>query len=186
MLAERGLPAIDRVRYQEIFGFPVIDYYGRAGFTFETETYESVAAIYNERYMNRARTCPLFPDAVAALDKLSGLRQIVLSAAETALLLSQIEPFGIAEYFEKIIGQDNVYAHGKTDAALHWMHEEGIDPASAVLIGDTTHDSDVARALGCGCVLVPNGHHDRARLSGCGCHIAASLTEAAEWIIGGG
>ncbi|MDR1568889.1 MAG: HAD family hydrolase [Oscillospiraceae bacterium] len=181
LLRERGIePLLDKSRYQEIFGFPVIDYYRRAGLSFETESYQAIADIYINRYTERSRACGLFPDARAALESLNamGFRQVIISASHSGLLLDQIRPFRIENYFDYIIGQDDAYAHGKKEAALRWMRDCGIDNKTTVLVGDTTHDYEVACALGCGCVLVRNGHHSRERLEKCGCHIADSLTEA--------
>lgn len=188
LLEARGFAVIDKARYLEIFGFPVIDYYRRAGFTFATETYEAVADEYHALYFEKSKRCGLFADAAEALAALrdAGKRQLILSASESGLLMSQLAPMNIADYFIKVIGQDDVLAHGKIDAARRWMDEQGVDARGVALIGDTIHDYETASALGAFCVLVPNGHQSRGRLAGCvGCRCvtADSLTEAAGYII---
>ncbi|HET9132238.1 MAG TPA: HAD hydrolase-like protein, partial [Terriglobia bacterium] len=39
-----------------------------------------------------------------------------------------------------------------------------LNPTKTVMIGDTTHDADVARHLGVDCILLSSGHHSRGRL----------------------
>ena len=40
LLSRRGLPTVSLERYREIFTFPIIDYYRKAGFDFSVEPYE--------------------------------------------------------------------------------------------------------------------------------------------------
>ena len=75
----------------------------------------------------------------------------------------QLDKFGIGDYFETIIGQDNIKAYGKTESARMWF--DMAKPDRAVLIGDTPHDAETAAALGIECVLVSCGHQSERRLS---------------------
>ncbi|MDR1598884.1 MAG: HAD hydrolase-like protein [Oscillospiraceae bacterium] len=191
MLEARGMPALDTARYREIFTFPVIDYYRRAGFTFESETFEDVAAQYTSWYMERSRECRLFRDAIQALETLrgAGLTQILLTASHEDMLLAQLKAFDISRYFEAMVARKDALARGKAESARRLIRERGIDPRQTALIGDTEHDHDVADALGAACALVPRGHHGRGRLESRlnapgRVVIADNLIEAAGWVIG--
>ena len=46
MLRERSLPQLSAERYQEIFCFPVSEYYRKAGFDFSKEPFERLAVLY--------------------------------------------------------------------------------------------------------------------------------------------
>ncbi|GHU67098.1 putative phosphatase [Clostridia bacterium] len=185
LLSARGMLLIDKARYREIFTFPVIEYYRSCGFTFENETYEAVSDEYVAGYMERNKSCGLFGDAVSALESLrqAGLVQILLTASHEDMLLEQLKAFDIERYFDAMIAQRDAFAVGKTGSARQFMSERGINPREAVLIGDTVHDCDVARAIGAECLLVPRGHHTRERLCGCGGIVTDGLTQAAQWIL---
>jgi len=47
------------------------------------------------------------------------------------------------------------------------MKDYQFDPARTVMIGDTCHDAEVARAMGIDVVLLSHGHHLKDRLLSC-------------------
>ncbi len=49
-LAKRDMQTIDHDQYQELFGFPVIDYYRRLGFDFVDESFEVVGTEFIDGY----------------------------------------------------------------------------------------------------------------------------------------
>lgn len=57
-------------QYREIFGFPIEDYYIRAGFDFSKNSYKELADDYMQDYLARAGACPLAESAVPALSLL--------------------------------------------------------------------------------------------------------------------
>ena len=59
-------------QYREIFGFPIEDYYIRAGFDFSKNSYKELADDYMQDYLARAGACPLAKSAVPALSLLKG------------------------------------------------------------------------------------------------------------------
>ena len=79
--------------------------------------------------------------------------------------------------FDELIGLGDIYGKSKVQAGLDWMARTGVDPHTAVMIGDTLHDAEVARALGARCILVTTGHHSRRRLETAGCPVADRLSE---------
>ena len=177
MLEERGLPQIQNAdEYRNVFGFPIIDYYKRVGFDFEKEPYEVLAPIWVELYNKNSEESRLQRDALNALEYFKNLEipQILLSATELNMLRGQIEKLGIAEYFESVMGLDNIHAYSKKELALEW---KAANPNSNPLfIGDTEHDAAVAEALGADCILVCNGHQSRSTLERCaGCVVCKDL-----------
>ena len=50
------------------------------------------------------------------------------------------------------------------------------------MIGDTLHDADVARAMGCRCILVCGGHQLPETLKTAGVPVADTLRDAAKLI----
>lgn len=163
MFMERGVPAMTRERYLDIFGFPIVDFYRVAGMSFERETYEELTEIYARLYLERAKSCCLADGAAHALDtfRRMGFRQVVLSASFDGWLRDQMSAFAIEGYFSDVIGQDTAAANGKLETARRCL--AGL-AGRVVLIGDTDHDLEVAAGLGADCVLVAAGHQARHRL----------------------
>ncbi len=183
LLSQRGLKEIPDVEYyRSVFRFPIIDYYRTLGFDFESEPYEVLAPLWVELYLEYVKDASLYSDVKQTLELLrdSGKRQIVLSATELCMLRGQIEALGIGEYFDEILGLDNIHAGSKLALAFDWRdrHSE----AKALLVGDTDHDVETARALHADCVLVARGHQSKEYLSGLGVPVIDDLSQLLELI----
>lgn len=180
LLKESGSCAhYDRDAYREIFGFPIIDYYRRAGFDFDRHPYEELAARFNQIYPAHSDDCSLCPGVRETLRfaQDAGLRQIILSASEIGTLKRQVAHYQLTDYFDEIIGQSDFYAHGKIEAAREWLARQKPDPTKALLIGDSLHDAEVAQELGVRCVLCAAGHQSRERLLTAGVPVIDTLNE---------
>ncbi len=182
LLDERGLPRIpSREAYLQVFGFPVRDYYRRLGFDFSQEPYEAVAADYTRRYEAACPACALCPGAeetLAALEE-RGLCQVLISASGRRSLAHQMAPFSrsIAPRFSAILGVEHDLAHGKRHLAEGWLAQSGFSPHQLVAVGDTLHDLEVARALGCDCILVEGGHQSPEALRTSGAPVISTLAQ---------
>lgn len=178
LLGERGLPALDKARYQAIFDFPVIGYYERLGFDFTRDPFDVIGAEFIRRYEARRTEARLHAGALATLAALraAGFSQSVLSAYKHDTLESLLAHFGLRDFFGDVLGSDNVYAHGKIEQGRAWMQSQAIDPSEVALIGDTRHDFDVAQAMGCRCLLVADGYHPREKLEPLGAPVVDDLS----------
>jgi len=184
MLAKRGLKQLrDISDYHDVFCFPIIEYYRNVGFDFERESFESLAAEFISLYhSNKSGNCKLHINAETALSSIfeSGVSQTILSASETNILMSQVNEFDIAGYFDEILGISDIYARSKLDIGRDYITRKNIK--NAVLIGDTKHDYEVATALGIDCILIPNGHQSRSALSSCGVPVLDDISCVAKHI----
>ncbi len=180
LLERHGLPRLASVEaYRSLFGFPVIDYYRRLGFDFEECSYADLAVEWVAYYLKYSALSTLYPDVVAGLETVRklGLSQLVLSATERGMLERQVMELGIHPYFDGLLGLEDIHAYSKEEIALRWREQN--PDARVLLIGDTDHDSDVARAINADCVLLSCGHQSAPRLAAC--HpiaVAQSITEA--------
>lgn len=185
MRVERSMdPLPDMNAYRSVFGFPVIDYYRRMGYTFETETYEEMSEEFLALYAERLPQCGLQPHVQETLQAVHDLQipQILLSATGADRLRGQVEFFGIADWFDDIIGGDNNLAHGKAENARNLLAQKSVDPANALFIGDTDHDHEVSDAIGCRCLLLTRGHQSHERLSMLGVPMIDHLQEVIDYI----
>ena len=180
-----GLPTIDSLAaYHAQFTFPVKDYYYRAGVT--DETFAPVANAWMDEYVRGCDDVPLFPDALPVLDAFAaaGCTQAVLSASQLAILHQQLDNAGIRARFDAVLGLAHIYATSKQAIGMAYLAQSGFAAGDAVMLGDTLHDAEVARALGCGCVLVARGHQSREGLLAAGFPVTDSLRDAAALLLG--
>lgn len=183
MLRRRGLREMSgKEEYRERFHIPVIDYYRGLGFDFEREPYTELAKEWFDLYLAGEPDLLPMPEAKAALELVrhAGMRQIVLSASESALLNAQIERFGFGEFFDEIIGKDNFLAEGKAESARRRL---GDNNHRCAMIGDTGHDFDTAAAIGADAYLYSGGHEATAKLKLTGAVVSDSLVEICKMIV---
>lgn len=182
LLREHGLTARERERHREEFDFPVMDYYRRVGFDLETTCFETVSLDFVKRYVSGIGGCRLFPGVPELLQWMTekGFRMGVLSAAHQEHLDQFIERFGLGGFFEWQVGIDNFHATGKSGRGIEWLGEVGIPAEEVILIGDTVHDFEVAKAMGIQAWLVATGHHSERRLRATGARVSRDLEEIRE------
>ncbi len=179
MLEKRGLPKVSLDFYRSVFTFPVRDYYRELGYDFSKEPFEEVGMEFMDSYNRRQKECRLHPEVLTVLEafRQHGYGQSILSAREQKELQAETIDLGVNQYFEKIYGLDDHYAHGKTDVGIKLIKDLGIPAASLLFIGDTRHDAEVALEIGIDCILIPNGHHTEERLKLCSFPIIKSLND---------
>lgn len=179
MLTRRSLPRVSAEGYAEVFDFPVKAYYQKVGFDFEREPFEKLGDEFIEEYERRKLECPLQEGAVEVLSKnvRQGGSQSIISASKQVSLEEMMKSYGIEHLLMAVHGLDNHYAFGKVAIGLKWMAELNIPPSEILMIGDTTHDHEVAEAMGVDCILVTSGHQNKLRLEACGARVVDSLAE---------
>ena len=184
MLTKRGYEPIKTVeRYKEIFGFPIRDYYVKAGFDLEKEDFSVMADEFIELYNEAAASAPLKSGIKNILEDLydKKIPMYILSACEQKMLEEYANKLGIEKFLAGIYGTSDYLAHGKEAIADKLMAERNIH--NAVLIGDTDHDLKVAEHINADCIFVSWGHHSRARLEEFGRRIADTPEELSSLLL---
>lgn len=169
MLERRGKKLIaSKDEYREKFCFPITEYYRRCGFDFERESFDSLAVEWVELYKKYSYLSKLADGAQELLSHIkdSGAEQLILSASEYSMLRGQCRELGIEAYFSSFMGLDNIYATSKLGIATSWR--EANREAKPLIIGDTEHDAECAKAIGADCALVYCGHQGKEKLCGLG------------------
>ena len=132
------------------------------------EMHAALAEGYRSAYMTlraekgSAVSSPLYPGAVDALAELRGQDATLLAVATGK------SRRGLAKLKEGH-GWDGLFASEQTaddhPSKPHpamveaCLAETGVDPARAVMVGDTTYDMEMARAAGIACIGVSWGYH---------------------------
>ena len=169
LLEARGKVPVSIETYKRIFGFPVKDYYERAGFNFDQENFEIPATQFMDLYNKSRNLCQLTAGAVETIQSFhaKGLRQFILSASETTTLHEMLNNHNLNNYFEDIYGLDNHYANGKENVAMRMVRKLNLEADQTILVGDTCHDAEVAQKTGWKCILFSGGHYPKNRLKVC-------------------
>jgi len=184
LLEKRKLPLLTPDKYKDVFSFPVKDYYQAIGFNFEKEDFAIPAKEYIDLYNSRVERCALHHPAPEILShfKSLGFHQFVLSAMENDMLLKTLAHNKILHFFEAVAGLDNHFAVSKIDRGVQLMNEYRMEKNNTFLIGDTTHDFEVANRLGIQCILIAGGHQSEERLKQTGARIIPKLETLKELI----
>jgi len=180
LLLERGLPSVDIARHRATFDFPVRDYYTALGFRLESEDWDLLARRFNEAFHADA-TSRLFPGTVPTLTRLAeaGVAMSVLSACEQTQLDAALERSGIRHFLVAVSGLRHRSADSKIATARAHFALVGAEPAHTWIVGDTTHDKEVADAIGCRCLLVGAGYQTRGRLMATGAPVLEGIADVA-------
>lgn len=179
VLARHGYAASTTAEsYRRLFRFPVIEYYRDLGVT--DEDFPAVASEWNASFCAAFSQVPLKKDVAETVRRFheAGFRQVIISASQHDQLQTQVKQFPALEgMFEEVLGLNDHYAVSKVQLALDYLARSGVNPADALFLGDTTHDAQVAAAIGCPCCLISGGHQQDAVLHTAGVPVLASLTE---------
>ncbi len=178
-----GLPIIhDMDAYKKAFCFPVRKYYEDAGVT--DENFDAVAHAWMDEYVRGSESIPLHEGVLTALTAFqeAGIKQVVLSASEQSILETQLSFYHLLPFFEKVLGLSDIYAKSKVAIGKGYIQSHAIDPDGCILLGDTLHDADVARAMNIRCLLIANGHQLKETLLTAGVPVVDDVFEAMAYV----
>lgn len=178
MLSQWNRPVISLKEYRKAMDTPIIHFYENF-FDMSQTSFDWIAVHFNAYYAAHQQNISLHQGIVDRLEDFCqmGCRQLVLSSSAGHIIQRYAKGYEIENYFEAILGADNLLSESKLQRAVEYFKQNGIDPDYAVLVGDTVHDFDVAQELGTDCVLLASGHQDRESLAACGCPVYDSIME---------
>lgn len=185
LLMRRNMPALDLEKYRDFFAFPVKDYYVRLGFDFGKEPFEELALEYISEFNSDKYGFKLHNGVTTVLEyfRTMGIGQSILSASKEQELNKVLLQLNIREFFVKVAGLGNHYADSKVVRGKELLADLNLEPLDVILVGDTIHDYEVSRELGCDCLLVCNGHQSHKRLLECNVDIVNDVTGVMEYAL---
>ena len=187
-LSAASLPCITLNDYQNLFVFPVVDFWKKLGFKFNDSEFNKMNASFIKNYKTQMLKPKLHNNIKAVFMKISKLniKQYVVSASEHTILKNCVNHYQISKYFNDIVGVDNLNAIGKAVVAKKLIDTHSINVENCLFIGDTPHDSEVAKSLGANILLVSYGHIAKSRLYKTNCNIVDSVEDVFSYIIKNG
>jgi len=178
MLAGRGKATITLEQYKREINIPIRGFY-EAFFDLEAEDYDAILQEYNRGYEERLRRCGLTPGVREVLEvaRKKSLRQVIVSSSENNIILRWLRHFEILPYFDEVLGAADFLSGSKIERARLYLAQQKADAARTLVIGDLTHDYDMARALGADCLLLSSGHHGPAQFGETNARVLDSVPE---------
>lgn len=177
MLEKRKMPLITIDRYKEIFDFPVKKYYETLGLDTEKQ-WDEIANEFIGSYLKNFEKVKLFQDVADTILflKNNGIETGILSAMQQEGLKKHVNFLKIDHHFKFIQGIENHYAEGKSHLGKKLLSETGLTGKDVLFVGDTVHDFEVSKEIGCPTILVSRGHNSIERLRSTGAGVVNSLS----------
>jgi len=165
-LIKRGLPLISLKDYRHSFVFPVKNYYKNLGFDFSKESFNGLSLEFIDKYKKAMFLPPLVKNIKTLLTEINKkqIKQVVVSAQENSLLKKAVSHYSLNPFFCYTQGINNYQATSKINIAKTVFKKHLSQSQKTILIGDTEHDAEVARALNIDCCLVSYGHCTKEKL----------------------
>ncbi len=166
IVAQLNLRQITLEEYLDNFKFPIKSFYDYLGVP--DDKFSEMANYFFKQYNLREKNeTSLSKNVVSILKDLKDkqYKLYVLSASEINLLTKQLKYFQIFDYFDGVIGLNNIHAKSKIEVAEDYIKKYQINPSECLLIGDTLHDYQVGKTLGFRVLLYTKGHNSRELLS---------------------
>lgn len=127
------------------------------------ERYPELGARYRHHWFARQHEVLLFPGTLEMLRDLKNRHHWVTVATGKGKrgLDEALAHSGLVEMFDATRTADRTASKPNPLMLLELMREFGVDPARTLMIGDTTHDLQMAANAGTPCVAVSYGAHER-------------------------
>jgi len=162
-----GLPVPDEARARHVIGLGLADSLAHAIPGLAPSEYPRVAERYGVHFRARDADLPLFPGTREMLESLraSGHRLAIATGKSRAGLARALAHTGLARHFDATRCADQSASKPAPDMLLELLDELALEPAHALMIGDTSHDLQMAANAGVAAVAVSYGAHDAAALA---------------------
>ena len=148
--------------------------------------FELVAAAYRRRWRAEFKDrVALLPGAGESVRELhaAGYALGVATAKGRLGLERELGSTGLGPYFHATRTVDEAPSKPAPGMLLQLFEELAVDPAEALMVGDTLWDLEMARNAGCAAVGVASGGHSRAQLEAAGpLACLDSVAELPRWL----
>lgn len=162
-----GEPVPDDVTARFVIGLGLADALAHVAPRFPRERHPELSSRYRHHYLARDPQIPLFAGAAALLQELRerGYLLAVATGKTRVGLDRALSSHALVEHFHATRCADEERPKPHPDLLLHLMECLGVAPGETLMIGDTTHDLELARAAGVDAVAVAYGAHAPAGLA---------------------
>ena len=149
-----------------VIGLNLADTFARVAPQLDAEGQRHLAERYRHHFLANEHEAILYPGVDAMLADLhgSGRRLAVATGKARRGLDRVLSQTGLAHRFEATRCADEGFAKPHPGMLLMLLDMTGVEPSRALMVGDTTHDLELAANAGVDAVAVTYGAHPAALL----------------------
>jgi len=180
-----GVPVPDDERASHVIGLGLADALAYAVPALPASEYGRLVERYRVHFLARDPALPLFPGTRPMLEGLRGRGHALAIATgkSSAGLARALAHTGLAELFHATRCADQCASKPAPEMLLELMAELDAEPARTLMIGDTSHDLQMAAAAGVAAVAVSYGAHRGEALAALDpLALVHSTAELAAWL----
>jgi phosphoglycolate phosphatase len=167
--AELGVTVPGNERARHVIGLGLSDALAHAVPDLPPGEYPRLLELYRRHFLLRDSGTTLFPGAADMIRELHnrGFLLAVATGKSRRGLDRALSETGLASFFHTTRCADEGFPKPHPDMLETVMDTLAAERESTLMIGDTTHDLEMARAAGVAAVAVTYGAHDREALAAC-------------------
>ncbi|HTT12779.1 MAG TPA: HAD-IA family hydrolase [Burkholderiaceae bacterium] len=182
--ADLGLPVPDFEAASHVIGLGLHDALARTVPDLPRERVGEFVAQYRHHYLANEESLELFAGVRDLLGWLGADKTLAIATGKSAAGLARaLQATQLGALFAATRCADQTAPKPHPAMLLELAAELGVDGARVLMIGDTTHDLQMAAAAGAGSVGVTYGAHSRVQLAACEpLALVDSVAELARWM----
>ena len=183
--ADLGVPVPSDRDASYVIGMGLAEALQHAAPTLPRERYGELAQRYRHHYFGRQHEIAFFDGALALLQTLRqrGHQLAVATGKSRVGLDSALSTAELAGVFDATRTADETASKPDPRMLHELMQQLDVAPARTLMIGDTTHDLQLAANAGTASLGVSYGAHDPAAFAVFPTlHVAHSVTELSDWL----
>jgi phosphoglycolate phosphatase len=182
---EMGLPVPPESEAKWVIGLGFIQSVEHVAPGLDRERQAELAQSYRRHFISREHEAPLFagiPEVLAEL-RARDRRLAVATGKARRGLDRALAASGLAPLFEATRCADEGFPKPHPDMVLRLLDETGVEPGRALMVGDTTHDLELAANAGVDALAVCYGAHEEELLRGRDArHYCESVEDLRRWL----
>lgn len=175
-------PSDERARH--VIGLGLVDALRYALPDLDGSRYDELADHYRRHYLAQDGSLALFAGVDDLVRDLAADHLLGVATGKSRLGLARaLAQSGLAPCFQATRCADECHSKPHPQMLEELMAELGVEPAATLMIGDTTHDMQMARNAGVPALAVTYGAHGREQLAAEGpLECVAAVAELAAWL----
>lgn len=176
-------PTVDAAKY--VIGLGLADTIAHIAPGLDARGQAELTARYRAHYLAREHEAPLYEGVTPLLEELRARGSLLAVATGKARrgLDRVLDKTGLRGHFDATRCADEGLAKPHPDMLLHLLDVTGVEASRALMVGDTTHDLQLAANAGVDAVAVSYGAHSAQLLRAHAArHLASSVPDLRQWL----
>ncbi len=166
---DMGLEAPTRERARHVIGLGLHESLRHAVPDLEPERCREFAAHYRRHFLAREDAMLLFPGILQLLEELQAGRHLAIATGKSRKGLDRaLDAGNLRSFFRASRCADETAPKPHPAMLLELMEELSFAKSKVLMIGDTSHDMEMAKAAGVDALAVSYGAHPEGALIACG------------------